>query len=370
MQEKLNLNWSIIECNVNTIRKTGHRFFRITVCGKVIFGNSNEECDMSVSEKIVKIRYVWFPEGPIPPQDFFQGLFASAGYVTKIITDFNAQCDFEVIGVFKPKSFYLTEKIKRLVKTDTIQGSDNSYYYPSLYDPKTSGARYKIWLTTENIRPPAQNDFLITLSFDQFDFDETNFYCPYWFFYIGLFGFMSWENPKTRTTRDLSKVNFTALLTQRRLDDNIDRSFAYAIIGNPHPVRLKAIQSLRKVGPVDIYGRITGIPLKSKLDILKKYKFEICFENDIYPGYVSEKLLDAYINDSIPVYWGDLGQDTTINQKCFINMKSFSSTKDFLDYIASIDESVFKQIYEQPFLKTIPDVSEIRKKLIAALENI
>ncbi len=35
-----------------------------------------------------------------------------------------------------------------------------------------------------------------------------------------------------------------------------------------------------------------------------KYKFAICFENSAGPGWISEKLFDAYMGVSIPVYWG------------------------------------------------------------------
>lgn len=45
------------------------------------------------------------------------------------------------------------------------------------------------------------------------------------------------------------------------------------------------------------------------LDIKQKwlegYKFNICFENSSYLGYLTEKLFDAYNAGCIPIYWGD-----------------------------------------------------------------
>ena len=38
---------------------------------------------------------------------------------------------------------------------------------------------------------------------------------------------------------------------------------------------------------------------------LEKYKFNICYENEIYKGYVTEKLLQAKMAGCIPIYWGD-----------------------------------------------------------------
>src|SRR5208283_3756739 len=35
-----------------------------------------------------------------------------------------------------------------------------------------------------------------------------------------------------------------------------------------------------------------------------KHQFSICFENNSYPGYCTEKIMDAFLVDSLPVYWG------------------------------------------------------------------
>ena len=43
----------------------------------------------------------------------------------------------------------------------------------------------------------------------------------------------------------------------------------------------------------------------SKRKWLEGYKFNICFENASYPGYLTEKLFDAYACGCIPIYWGD-----------------------------------------------------------------
>jgi hypothetical protein len=82
---------------------------------------------------------------------------------------------------------------------------------------------------------------------------------------------------------------------------------------------------------------------------------------------VTEKLLQAYITGTVPIYWGDLGNDSNINRNCFINMSDFSTSKEFLEYLGSIDESQYKTIFEQPFLSSIPDASQLKSKLISSL---
>ena len=48
-----------------------------------------------------------------------------------------------------------------------------------------------------------------------------------------------------------------------------------------------------------------GGPINDKIKFLSKHKFNIAFENSSYPGYVTEKITDAFIANTIPIYWGE-----------------------------------------------------------------
>lgn len=37
---------------------------------------------------------------------------------------------------------------------------------------------------------------------------------------------------------------------------------------------------------------------------MRRYKFTIAFENQSYPGYVTEKIADALMAGTVPIYWG------------------------------------------------------------------
>ncbi|MDE6886408.1 MAG: hypothetical protein K2P17_05175 [Helicobacteraceae bacterium] len=99
----------------------------------------------------------------------------------------------------------------------------------------------------------------------------------------------------------------------------------------------------------------------SKHKWLQHYKFNICFENASYNGYLTEKLFDAFAAGCIPIYWGDtslildsadssvnveskniesnflLKPDYQINPKAFINIHKFASLEDAIDEIKRID---------------------------------
>ena len=53
------------------------------------------------------------------------------------------------------------------------------------------------------------------------------------------------------------------------------------------------------------------------------YNFTIAFENCDHPGYITEKIIHAFIAGTIPLYWG--GGDylkETFPADCFINCKN------------------------------------------------
>ncbi|MGX2982397.1 glycosyltransferase family 10 domain-containing protein [Helicobacter sp. 23-1045] len=55
-------------------------------------------------------------------------------------------------------------------------------------------------------------------------------------------------------------------------------------------------------GSIDSNGKSW---MENKQKWLQSYKFNICFENSSAPGYLTEKLFDAYNAGCIPIYWGD-----------------------------------------------------------------
>jgi len=55
---------------------------------------------------------------------------------------------------------------------------------------------------------------------------------------------------------------------------------------------------------IDCFG--IGInPIENKLTGLKDYFFSFAIENDIIPGYFSEKILDCFMTGTVPIYAGD-----------------------------------------------------------------
>lgn len=84
--------------------------------------------------------------------------------------------------------------------------------------------------------------------------------------------------------------------------------------------------------------------IKSKKEVLEKYKFAICYENvKDMPGYITEKIFDCFFAGCVPVYWGGAVSDIVryIPKECFIDKRKFDSYEDLYKYIKNISNEEY-----------------------------
>ena len=105
------------------------------------------------------------------------------------------------------------------------------------------------------------------------------------------------------------------------------------------PYREAFVSQLSKYKRVDAPGKsmnnmpgidtlYSGNRWEVKRKFLSAYKFTIAFENDVFPGYQTEKLYDAMMADSIPIYCGDPFIGDIFNTKSFINVHDYLPQKN------------------------------------------
>lgn len=82
-----------------------------------------------------------------------------------------------------------------------------------------------------------------------------------------------------------------------------------------------------------------GGPVQDKDAFIKKSKFNICFENSVGVGYLTEKLYDAFVSDTIPIYLGDPLVCETFNKDSFILVKDESDFKRAIEEIKYLDNN-------------------------------
>ena len=332
-----------------------------------MYNSSQTNERLSMSKTKVRLRFEWFEPWFIKQDNFITDLFEKELFEVEVHEDATAKVDFEFVSVYPPLKRDFYARAQRLRTRLPVWQRDTTESYPMEFKPNTQNFKTRIWYTSENIRPPFQKDFDLFFSFDQDTYRGTNFYLPLWQLHLDHQEKHGRPlNPNSALGRQISNA---VLLEKRELPKNLfkQRDFACVFMANPQPTRLRLIEELGKYGNVDVYGLYSGKSARNKYEIVKNYNFMICPENDLFPGYVTEKLLDAYMCDVVPLYWGDLGSDEYINQRSFLNLNNFHSLEDFSSHVADLDEHSYTKIYNQPFLKKAVDLIKIKTALTSKL---
>ncbi len=217
---------------------------------------------------------------------------------------------------------------------------------------------FRIWYTAENRRPAAHR-FDAMLSFDKTDPNRANFRLPYWWL---LFPELVGGPPMGQDIRRLgAQISLQEALEGRHLDPEPRDGFACGFFGRMWYPRRDIIAALGAIGQVDLYGPGTGRPVGTKLEVATHYRYVICPENDLYPGYITEKALEAWAAGSIPIYWG---QDSysDLNPEAIINLAHMDSLDDLVDTIRSLDNDPERiaQMRAMPILNSAPDIPALR----------
>jgi len=103
-------------------------------------------------------------------------------------------------------------------------------------------------------------------------------------------------------------------------------------------------------------------------NFISNYKFMICFENVSRPNYFTEKLINAYYNGTIPIYWGCPNIGDYINLDSILYLKPNFTENDVIELIDTIkfldnNPEEYKKKYESVFFKNglLPDEFDIDK---------
>jgi alpha(1,3/1,4) fucosyltransferase len=301
--------------------------------------------------KSISIRFQWFWSDFDPYGNFFVHFLESEGYEVEVIRDKNAKVDVEFVSVFPPFRRKINEKIQRWKSIEKVGFGDVSEKYNLEKFPNSRNYERRIWFTGENLRPPLMENFDAFLSYDLDPYENKNAYLPIWYLEVDFFG----RKVSSRTGMHISLNDLTA----NRKKIKIGNKFGVSFIGNQHPIRMQAIKHFSQDQDIELFGSSVNRPVTEKFGIAKDFKFAFCFENDLYPGYVTEKLIDAYACGNIPLYWGHLGFESIINPASYINLADFKSIKDFRDFVLSLENSDLLAIANQPLLLKKPDFNDI-----------
>jgi len=206
----------------------------------------------------------------------------------------------------------------------------------------------RILVLGENIEPDFEL-FDASLSFQPTS--ERNYYLPFFMFY-----------PAYASCFQERKLSADAWKRKKR---------AAAIFTNGRcRFRNWFFHYLRENGGADSGGKAfnnVGGPVKDKASFLKGYRYSMAFENTRWPGYTTEKLVEAYAFGTVPLYWGDPILREWFNRRSFFEIRSATDAERVLGEIDKIEDDfeAYRSIYEQPLFKDNREPKELSQDAIA-----
>lgn len=324
--------------------------------------------------KPITLRFVNWVDPERQGIHFFSELIANVtGREVSVVDHPKRKVDIEVVSVYGQQIIpSITTRAYRFFHSYLPSGIpfEGGKHTPN--QQPTGNSRFSIFFTGENERPP-EGTWDAYLTFDIHSYGGRNEYLPLW-----------WITSSDLLIPTVSpylgkEITLDELLRPRISQYKPRNKFCVAFIGKAYPFRMHALTALSKVGKVDVYGGIARNTSRNsaieKYKIAQDYKFVFAFENDLFPGYVTEKAPEAWATGAIPLYWGfDIRK--TFNPAAMLNLMDYSNLDSYVDAVAEIEKSESKWVemanqpllLERPSLKAVIELLRVKLAPLIARE--
>lgn len=228
-----------------------------------------------------------------------------------------------------------------------------------------AGKYLRVFLTGENFEP-AMHDCEFAISFSALTDHANHLRLPLW-----VYENRGWGYGPERLVKD-AHTDWEKLAAEKS-------RFCNFLYQHDVPFRNAVLDTVARYKPVDSAGpcrntmkgwTVPMVPnrLQGKLDFFRHYKFTLAVENILWPGYMTEKLVDPMYAASIPIYVGDPQAHLSFNPESYIDFNRFASMTAMLDYVRAVDNDrdLYLKMLAAPFYRanTVPDYA--RDETIAA----
>ncbi len=210
-------------------------------------------------------------------------------------------------------------------------------YFPPSIDKRLDRVDcLRVFLTDEYEKP----DFrFFDYAFSFFETDARNFqwlffshscYHPYFQkFRVGL------QDDELRRLREHPKNRFCNFIHRfprnKQRADIVKKLMTYKRVDCPG----KMFNNMSPIGPGS----------RAKLNFIKQHKFTIAFENKSASHYVTEKIFEALLVNSVPIYWGSPRIAEYFNPEAFINCHDYDNLDQVVDRVIEVDND--DELYQQ-----------------------
>jgi hypothetical protein len=191
---------------------------------------------------------------------------------------------------------------------------------------------FKVWFSCENMLPdPLQHDFALTSLHRPGD--ARHFRIPEFLYAI--------DAPEALVRPD----GFDAAA-----EAAAKRHFCSFVVSNPRGRERNALFGIldarRGVRSGGRHFNNVGGPVRDKGAFLRECRFAICFENTEGSGYTTEKLTDAFLARSVPIYWGNPDVARDFDPRSIVLAHDFPSLEALADHVLALDrdESAYRAV--------------------------
>ena len=189
----------------------------------------------------------------------------------------------------------------------------------------------KVFYTGENQRPN-YNECDYSLTFDFNDYGGRNFRLPLWMLQLDWFDKKGYGNP--RYVIPLKDIKDNPLMHKPK------NEFCAIVFNTDSPHRYEIVAKLSEYKKVHCFGKPFGNWFYGedvKINLISNYKFNICFENTISPGYYTDRMPHAKAAGCLPLYWADNNCERDYNKDSFLNLYNFENIDKFVERIIELD---------------------------------
>lgn len=292
------------------------------------------------------------------PADYHSSLLIStirsSGYTITYVNP--SKADLIIYGSFyNQKSKF--RWIPKFLRTELI--SAQHYLEEQLFHRKNRPLT--LFHTAENLRHNhLPTDY--SISSDIVDDSETHIRLPYWMEMVDWSheGVSGNQNPRYGSLLSINRL-------MQPLGNNFikrDRLIAFFTSHLREP-RKTILNILEKKLKIDKYGPFFNKEIKNhhssnflKKDILQHYSFNLCPENSLYPGYITEKIPESFHSGCLPISWTDSNVNIDFNMDAFINLAPMTGSlyEPFLNMFENINN--FSSYADQPLIKSQPSIHQ------------
>ena len=300
---------------------------------------------------MLKVRFLNFWPGFVAEESlFFHCLKKITDSNLVVINDSKSLVDLQFESVY-PGVSSLRHLIDRLKLESGILSNDeySEKYRLGFSRNSLSPSKRRVWYTAENLRAP-HGVYDLTIGFDQTDSALKNLYFPFWMYRLdwGMGNSLTEIAPKPQ---DLVSPR---IFHPRPLE-------ACAFSSTRNLTRMRTYAVMQSIMKLDLYGSAFNGRVDSKSEIANKYLYQVCPENSISLGYVTEKLVEAWAAGNIPI-WQGLHFEDIFNPSAYIDVTGLSQYQ-IQNVFNGLTDQDLKKMYESPLLLKMPNIENLVKNL-------